>query len=386
MDVTTTPSDELSAELLERSRSVVDLDGPQIEAWTSALFAAWDDEDSALHFVDYCVRAGGAPAALLCRAISLLGTGRLANTAAAAAVEIGAGLDDVPSFEPSHPLVAWQVTAPFGRSIIIGCGPSADADHSVLVELETERDCEVITDLLVAGPPDQLVPPTTDPEAPEQGGTDSFDVVPMTVEDAAARIAAAWQAASEHERVYDETVVANQQLVRRRIETILGRPLPPLRITEPDLDPMRGMSADEFADANRAARSTLRAAIGEVEVPTDRGDVDRAWVDVIRGTVADASWREREALLYLEWADWLGAGIGLTRAGPGVEIGGSTLVDMVNRCPEVSSTIDSADRDQIAACFDLALDYLTEAGAVIEGRLSEAGHRALPAAMFEAWS
>ncbi|MEZ5165243.1 MAG: hypothetical protein R2695_01680 [Acidimicrobiales bacterium] len=45
--------------------------------------------------------------------------------------------------------------------------------------------------------------------------------------------------------------------------------------------------------------------------------------------------------------------IGLVRAGAGTSVAGATLVDLVNRCPEVTSTVPKQDRARIAWAFDV---------------------------------
>ena len=151
---------------------------------------------------------------------------------------------------------------------------------------------------------------------------------------------------------------------------------------------IRDRSDDEYVEANRAARSTLQAALGEVpedslQIATPEG---QAWISAIRGDAAGVSPRERDALIWLEWADWLGVGIGLHRAGVGAPMNGSAFVDLVNRCPEVSSSIDKNDRDYAEWAFETALDLLADSGVVHAGVLTEAGMAALGPAMVEAWT
>jgi hypothetical protein len=207
--------------------------------------------------------------------------------------------------------------------------------------------------------------------------------------DALDRIVAGWPSGPTQDQGFGPGLAANQQFVRRRIFVATGLVLAAIDAEEPMVDVRRGLNDEEYEEANRASRSTLQAAVGISAEPIERSpmtEVERTLVHVIRGDVGDLSPRERDALLWLEWADWLGVGIGLVRAGAGSPADGATFVDLVNRCPEVSSTIDKADRDYAEWAFEIALDLLSDVGAVEDGLLTNAGHQALGNAMIVAWS
>jgi len=91
-------------------------------------------------------------------------------------------------------------------------------------------------------------------------------------------------------------------------------------------------------------------------------------------------------LSYLEWADWLGAILGATRAGAGVEIDGDVLVSFINRCPEITTSIPKSDASRVAWAFEQVL-FSWEVTGVIDGdaRLTEAGVWLLPRAALAAW-
>jgi hypothetical protein len=91
-------------------------------------------------------------------------------------------------------------------------------------------------------------------------------------------------------------------------------------------------------------------------------------------------------LLWLEWADWLGAGIGLLRRRDDGPLDGLVLVDLVNGCPEVSSTIHGDDREYAAWAFDIALEHLADAGLVVDRFLTEDGRASLHPSLLEAWA
>jgi len=62
-------------------------------------------------------------------------------------------------------------------------------------------------------------------------------------------------------------------------------------------------------------------------------------------------------------------------------------VDHVNRCPEVSSSIDKADRDYAEWAFDVALDLLRDRGVITDDRrLTAEGHESLRHGLAAAWT
>jgi hypothetical protein len=95
---------------------------------------------------------------------------------------------------------------------------------------------------------------------------------------------------------------------------------------------------------------------------------------------------EREAYGALEWADWLGVVIESVRRGAGSHLDPEAMVDAVNRCPEVTSSIPRSDRSYYAWAFSLVLALWRRAGVVDgEGRLTPDGVTALPAALRRGW-
>lgn len=413
----TTPNNTaLLAELYERASLVTDLDCPQLEAWVSGLFPVFDTDVSIDDFVGYCAAAGTARGALLVATIAELSDGLDIATA-----DLARGLVDpellprwAVSIGTSELTGAWTVTAPFGRSIVLGFeaaatdgsvgtgaasvasdpdgtdGDSEDEDdseeetvdlrHSILVELDADG---MLEDLQLAGAPQALLD--------EAAGSDHrVRVAEMDLDDALAVIVAAWPSGDAAVHELGPGMAANQQFVRRRMMVAAKQLLPPVHAAEIEIDVQRGLDDREFADANRAALSTMQAAVGfpdDDAVANAPDTLVRGWVDVVRGVAAELGPRERDALLWLEWADWLGAGMGLLRAGAGTSADGATLVDHVNRCPEVSSTISKSDRDYAEWAFDVALDLLEDLGVVTDDRLlTEAGHQSLWVGLVAAWS
>lgn len=366
---------DLYAELYERSSVVVELDAAQIEGWTSGLFAAWESDEEALGFVDYCADRPGPVAAVLLSALAELGRSELERRART-------GVDAMATHVPpvvqqlggSQAVQAWSVTAPFGRSLVVGFRSTADADvdHAVLAELDEDG---ALTDLQLSGAPEDLL-------APDSVGTGAIQVESGDVDATLSEIAAAWQRSSDQGVEPTPGIAANQYLVRHRLLATIDVDVSLLSVDDSTIDRTRGMSPAEIAQANAAALSTLAAAVGKEPA----GDPHQAWVDVVTANVTALTPREREGLLWLEWADWLGAGIGLVRAGAGTAVDGGVLVDFVNRCPEVSSTVHADDRDYAEWAFDVALDHLVDADLVVDGALTEAGANALHASLIAAWT
>lgn len=370
-------SEELAAlfeELHRRSAIVTDLEPAQVEGFVSGLFAALDDQSELPAFVRYCRERPGAVSAVLCAGLAVLADDPTAGAARRAFDAMAADAPPVSGrLGRARAVAAWSAQAPFGRSIVIGCGPAPDRiDHAVLAEL----DGELLSDLQLSGEVAELVDP-------ESIGDPAVEILDLDVTAAAELVGRAWRNA--HGRVEPTAgMLANQRLARLRLASAVDDDelLPLFAAAAVSVDVTRGMSPEEIADANAAARSTLRAAVGAPA--TD--EVEHAWVEVVRATAPVVSQREREALLWLEWADWLGAGIGLLRRRDGgVRLDGTVLVDLVNTCPEVSSSIHGDDRDYAAWAFDVALDHLADAGLVVDGMLTERGRSTLHPSLLAAW-
>ncbi len=95
---------------------------------------------------------------------------------------------------------------------------------------------------------------------------------------------------------------------------------------------------------------------------------------------------EREAIGHLEWADWLGAVIGLTRAGAGTEVSPQGMVKAINRCPEITTTIPKADAEFVAWSFELTLHAWSLAGVLDDDeQLTGFGAAVLPRAYRATW-
>ena len=96
---------------------------------------------------------------------------------------------------------------------------------------------------------------------------------------------------------------------------------------------------------------------------------------------------EESVIASLQHADWLGAVIGLVRAGPGADARAPAIVRAIDRCPEVGSEpIDPDDRAHLELAFELLVPAWRAAGVVDEDeRLTRLGEWALPRALARAW-
>lgn len=369
--------DELYQELLHRGEIVVDLDAAQLEAWASGLFAALDDDAAMLGFIDHASSNQTPASAAVLAAIGYLADGEVSRSArqssdrmASLAPESVAGLGRARSAQ------AWRVQARFGSSLVIGFRQDPDVvDHALLVEIEDG----VLTDLQLSGPPHELL----DPDVVGEG----VEVVTVEAGEALEEVVAAWQKAVQTGIEVTPGIAANQYLVRRRLGEELGVDLALFEAQDAAVDLSRGMSADEIARANEAALGTLRAAVGDpASGETGSGQAHAGWIEVVRGTVPGLSPREQEGLLWLEWADWLGVGIGLLRGGAEHPITAGSFVDLINRCPEISSTVHADDRDYAEWAFDVAIEHLQDNGLVEDESLTETGWSSLHVSLLAAWS
>lgn len=213
-------------------------------------------------------------------------------------------------------------------------------------------------------------------------GADDATLRRVPAEEAAAMVAEAW-ARVDVDREPADSHLANQALVRARLGQ-LGHPVVEPAWTPPVPLPATDPEADDAAAA--ALRSALGSLLAEPE-PDGAADLVEPAARLVRWIDADGRpVSELEALASLEWADWLGAVIGLCRAGVGAPAGGRELVDHVNRVPEVTSTIPARDRRWFEWAFAVAVETWADVGIVDGGgRLTAAGRWALPQALLRVW-
>jgi hypothetical protein len=378
--------DDLLDEVLEQAVEIATLDAARAEAWGSDVLAlAVDELGNSAPLIERLRRLAGpdgagdparARSAGVCLAVvaSVAGPGDLVG--------------EVPALDPEPDFVgilgtsscegAWLLRARAATSVLLRFVDAAEVRHVVSVDLVpgsgsgSDSEGESVGEVMV-GPGDLLgVIDESDASVgidEEAGGADAL----------ARRVIRAL-GATQRPR---ESAVVNGRVLAQRLQSITGEQAPILTTVAeeiPELEP-RDPQDDTFA------LSVLIRALGETLAPgDDAGDA----VDRIAGVVAPDSLQllppaDRDAVLLLEWADWLGAVIGLVRAGEGSAVDGAALVDHVNRCPEVTSTIPKADRERIAWAFDQLTSDWDELGLTFDGALTPEGVAILPAALRKAW-
>lgn len=143
------------------------------------------------------------------------------------------------------------------------------------------------------------------------------------------------------------------------------------------------------ADRHRAARWMLEAA--GIDAPEDLDD-QTLLVQAAAATISmveDPGLPPEQAasIMTLELADWVGAILGLVRAGPGAAASPEALVDYGIEVDEVDAPFDDpADRVLIEHGFALVLPAWQACGAVDDERLTRVGCWLLPTAAVAAWT
>lgn len=95
---------------------------------------------------------------------------------------------------------------------------------------------------------------------------------------------------------------------------------------------------------------------------------------------------EEAAVMALEHADWLGAVVGLLRAGVGASASPEALVGYINECPEVDGTVEDEDASVIEIAFEVVLPTWEATGAIDpRRRLTALGEWGLARALVRAW-
>ena len=399
---------------------LAELEPAQVEAWVSSLLAAWRSDlavaDPSLvdrELLARCVTAASGDAVLICRAVEALAPASNAAAAAAVASLAAAGVDapDGASIGRAEATEAWVVEPLEGpgrgseAAVIVGFIHPNSIEHVVLADLTVEANgVECLVGLRLDGPAAGVLP-LVDQDAvdDDEDGSPSLPFVVTTLEAmvAARRIVDAWLASEASLPEIDQPgldlLLVNQLVVAARLRTTLGANAPAFLsdIDRGQLLGAAGVASElsppteeldaETAAANAASLRTLRAALRSHGVESAPAEMVDVVASLIAGVVPGLTADETEAVGFLEWADWLGALIGLVRGGAGTEVTPSSLVDLINRCAEISSTIPKADRQYVEFAFSVVLDLWTQADVVSDGRLTADGHRSLVPAAEQAW-
>jgi hypothetical protein len=134
-------------------------------------------------------------------------------------------------------------------------------------------------------------------------------------------------------------------------------------------------------------RPTKRAT-GWGRLPADDREL---WLGTVGGLIAmredsglDAE--DESTIMAMETGDWLGAVVGVVRAGVGADAEPGALVGYIDGCPEVDSSVEPDDAELLEYAFELVLPAWEAAGAVTpDHRLTALGRWGLPRALAWAW-
>jgi hypothetical protein len=413
----------------------------QALVWVSGALGLWrDDPGVDVEEMDRRLLAAAtdAGADVLVHALGLFEPSVLAVAAfaAAAAASMAAAGSAPPRWVEGGvpgPQAGWIVCeagAVDSETVVVTFGEDEAQRYALLCDIDGAEAVAVRFGPDPLGGPEGLLAESVDP---------ALAVERLAVGEAAGRIAAAVGAARERGRPVGDETLANlvataDHLARAGVAgtvTLAGAWPAPTAETAGAVGPVDGDQAAPDVDADRAARDVLRSALREgfaqeavpAELATVAGalrDAARAgtWpgaalVEVARPAGGDAASEdddaavvlgaagavaaphrpiggldadERRCLAGLEWADWLGAVISIVRAGAGAPVTPEGLVDAVNRCPEVTTSIAKADRAWVASGFAIALTFWEAAGLVVDGCATPVGVWALPRAFDRLWT
>jgi len=411
---------------LDQAMALYDLDAPRAEVWASDLVAmaleAADRED-AEDPVQLLLRrlddAGGVAGSIAARSVrSLLGD----DGGDGASRNVIDGLPGwIYALGTSRCDGAWVFSNRRGESAVFRFVDSAEADHAIAIDLIPGAP-ESVGEVMVG--PAGIVDLADDPDS-------EVAATPVGPVDLAGRVA---RAIGSTGRVR-QSLMIHGALVVSRLSELAGVTIviPAMVVDEVPEPPRSDPDDDEYAldllhralgmvresaagdsspagapeptghlsDSLGAAAASLRRA-ADVDDPiaqwlaASRGpvDLDESDSQVVFAVLAAVTRPQsmaslepdvQEAVAALEWADWLGVVIGLVREGAGASIEAAHMVDLINRCPEVASTIPRADRPRIEWAFARCTELWEEIGLAEEGKLTDFGAWALPHALVSAW-
>ena len=400
--------DEIVTMALEQAGEIAELDGPRAEAWASDLVALARESlgpGGVSEVVDRVVASGGDGAVTILLALEAISVEIPADIdpAAMGTVPPWAGVAGTSACVDVH-----EIGDRRGRSLAFRFADAADIGHTLVVDIEPTRP-ESVGEVQVAGA--ELLDAVE-----EEGSGLEATIVPM--DDAADRVARALSVTEQPRR----SAVVNGQLLVARLGPLtdialeVPEPVDEAVPPPPERDPEDAAyavgvfdralggapeSVDETAGITEVA-ARLRADadrhgplarwLAASEGPVDLDEDDQSIVvAAVAATIAPRTLEpltsaQRDAAVVLEWADWLGALIELCREGPGAETDAGSMVDRVNRCPEVTTDVAAADRERVEWAFSVMTDAWAGLGVTDRGNLTEIGAALLPSAVRLAWA
>ena len=363
------PDPEAFLDVLDAAAVLDELpDVARVEAWASSVLSVWAEAPDAAEidaeFAAWLAHSIDPRAPKVLLAVSNL----LAldpATVEAAKRQVDEPLAWMDGVGPARAGRAWIVTKDDLRSVGIGFEMLDGSEHSLLADV---ADGALVS--LIVGPgPDELF----------DGSEDLISLDFMPTADAAHAIIAAGAATPVGQ--WPESGYVNAAIARRRLAELVGAELGGSFASGPPSEAAEKVD-DERAELNQWALSVLDVAgVGQGE-PGDAHLVE----PLDPGATARYPEREREAFEALEWADWLGMVLGLSRCQPGELVEPSMLIDLINRCPEVTSSIPRNDRAYFEWAISMVLPLWGRAGVIDdESKLTATGAAHLVHALRAAW-
>jgi hypothetical protein len=174
---------------------------------------------------------------------------------------------------------------------------------------------------------------------------------------------------------------------------VLRQALGPLLGKRPPANAL-GAAADRLRAGIRAGTWPYRhmgqaAGWQRLDLPED--DVD-LWLGAVGGLISPRQntglgEEEENTIMSLDFADWLGAIIGLVRGGLGKSAWPEDLVHYIDECPEVEGSVDPGDVALVEGAFASVIPAWQVAGALDgDRRLTAMGRWGLPRALAWAWN
>ena len=190
----------------------------------------------------------------------------------------------------------------------------------------------------------------------------------------------------------DEELDADWDAERAEAAEVLRKALPEIRQL-----PIPHAAVRDAAAALRPllarggwTHSSMRVAAGWTPKRLPKDDLE-LWLGAAGGLIeprdeTGMDVEEESALMALEVPDWLGAVLGLVRAGVGAPAEPEDLLRYVDQCPEFEGERDADDDPVLLLAFELVLPAWEAAGVIdSDRRLTELGRWGLPRALVWAW-
>ena len=354
-----TPDDEggdeepVFVEVLDAAGVLADLpDDSRRAAWASSVLGVWAEDPRSAEidraFLEWLAVSADARAEAVHQVVSTLVEARDGDAVATR---------------------AWVVAEGDGRSIGIGFQLPDGSEHSLLADLYGGELASVV----VAPGPEELFDGAEDVVAPE----------PTAIGAAATEVVDGWNRLAAGGTPIPDSVFVNGALARARLRHLVEHDVEDFgrgREASADEDPI---DPGERAELNAWAMSVLDGAgVGAGVVGPDQlsDPLDPRSVSTYPST-------EQEAFRALEWADWLGVVLGLVRSPSGTVVEPTMLIDLINRCPEVTSTIPKKDRSYFEWAWSMVVPSWIGLGVLDEEhRLTNDGAAMLVAALRQAWA